>query len=243
MDFTPEELIRLATSTIGSENIRQRFSVGVSCEQMYALITEAYKVECKHRGMTFVDDEPTKERLQSCADWLTNSRKKFGLLLYGGVGNGKSTTMRAIARSCSSLKDAARKTLEYNHLKMTSEQHRTYENILYNTPDFAIITAQMIAAYAKDAKDGNLDNWTKVQRTAYLAIDDLGCEPVAVKNYGTEVTPVIDILYQRYDTLAPTIITTNLDMKDIRGRYRDRVADRFNEMFELIGFKTKSYRR
>lgn len=47
----------------------------------------------------------------------------------------------------------------------------------------------------------------------------------------------------RYDTLAPTIITTNLDKKDIRGRYRDRVADRFNEMFELIGFKTKSYRR
>lgn len=43
--------------------------------------------------------------------------------------------------------------------------------------------------------------------------------------------------------MLPTIVTTSLSKKDIRTRYGDRVADRFNETFETIGYTNASYRR
>ena len=66
---------------------------------------------------------------------------------------------------------------------------------------------------------------------------------MSVKNWGTEITPVTDILYRRYDDMFPTIVTTNLSKKDIRTRYGDRVADRFNETFETIGYTNATYRK
>ena len=51
------------------------------------------------------------------------------------------------------------------------------------------------------------------------------------------------MLYYRYDNQLFTIITSNLiGDEDIEKRYGERIADRFIEMFDLIGFENKSYR-
>lgn len=76
-----------------------------------------------------------------------------------------------------------------------------------------------------------------------LFIDDLGEEPRTVKNYGNERSPLIEVLYKRYDRKQFTIITTNKTEEEILELYGARIADRFKEMFDLIYFDHKSFRK
>jgi DNA replication protein DnaC len=76
-----------------------------------------------------------------------------------------------------------------------------------------------------------------------LFIDDLGEEPLTIKNYGNERSPLIELLYKRYDRKQFTIITTNLLEKEIEETYGARIADRMHEMFDRIYFDHASFRR
>ena len=78
--------------------------------------------------------------------------------------------------------------------------------------------------------------------TELLHIDDVGTEPASVKVWGNEVSPLVEILYSRYDNLLYTVITSNLSDEDILPRYGVRIADRFREMFDFLSFDNKSYR-
>ena len=75
-----------------------------------------------------------------------------------------------------------------------------------------------------------------------LSIDDLGVEPSEVLDYGNVLSPVIELLSRRYNAQLFTIVTTNLTPKQIREHYGERIADRFNEMFERIVFENSTYR-
>ena len=51
------------------------------------------------------------------------------------------------------------------------------------------------------------------------------------------------MLYYRYDRQLWTLATSNLvNDGDITRRYGARIADRFSEMFDLLGFDNGSYR-
>lgn len=191
--------------------------------------------------MEFILDDTLSEKIESMAKWLTDSSLKPSLLLYGGLGNGKTTMVKAVRDTIKAVKDNAK---DYD-AKYSPRFHGMLDTAnrieaISKMPELAIETAQGVAHYASADKEYFE---TRLKRRAFLAIDDLGCEPSTVKNYGTEITPVTDIIYARYDSMLPTIITTNLDKKDIRERYGDRVADRFNEMFESLAFINKSYRK
>ena len=56
------------------------------------------------------------------------------------------------------------------------------------------------------------------------------------------LNPAIDLLSARYTDQLFTVVTTNLTPKQIREHYGDRIADRFNEMFERIVFDNSTYR-
>lgn len=212
---------------------------------MLALLRTAYEKEVSKRGNSYQDDPDTARHIQLVAKWLVSDTLKPSLLLYGGIGNGKTTMIRAITSAVESLKDSARKYMKENNpaeesfsvIRDNADSKALKEIIKF--PTIKAITAQKLAELASQ----NVDAFSKLKGETFLVIDDLGCEPTAVKNYGTEVTPVTDVIYQRYDKILPTIITTNLDRKDIRQQYGDRVADRFNEMFELIAFNNGTYRK
>ena len=53
---------------------------------------------------------------------------------------------------------------------------------------------------------------------------------------------MIDLLTKRYDEQLFTFITTNLTPQKIREHYKDRIADRLNEMVEKIIYSNDSYR-
>jgi DNA replication protein DnaC len=73
-------------------------------------------------------------------------------------------------------------------------------------------------------------------------IDDIGIEPKEVMDFGTITTPVVDLLEARYNRLKYTFVTTNLTPSELSEKYGPRLADRFREMFHVIGYDHPSYR-
>ncbi len=73
--------------------------------------------------------------------------------------------------------------------------------------------------------------------------DDLGVESM-VNYYGTEVSPMTDILLGRYDYFLSdsmqTIITSNLNSDEIERRYGMRVRSRLRDMMNLLAFPAES---
>ena len=98
--------------------------------------------------------------------------------------------------------------------------------------------AREIARLNKD----DFAKFEKIRSKKTLAIDDMGLEPAEVMDYGNILNPVVDLLSYRYDEQLFTIVTTNLKPEEIRQKYGDRIADRFNEMMERIIFYNGSYR-
>ena len=112
-----------------------------------------------------------------------------------------------------------------------------------------VIDARRIATLAKD----NKSEFEQLTKTPMLGIDDLGTEPLTVKSYGNELSPVVELLTERYNHRLFTVITTNLAIKAVDGVevdeiqqiYGDRIFDRFKEMFNTITYDAhqKSYRQ
>lgn len=197
-----------------------------------------YKADVEDRGKVFSDDEDTNRRLRMISGWLTSGRNKSSLLLYGGVGNGKTTMAQAIASTIDSIRDSAEEVAKKNNYTFKDDSEKTDIIRLRRLPTVRITTAQKIAFYAKNDEE----KFDALVDAKFLIIDDLGCEPVAVKNFGTEITPITDVIYRRYELLRNTVITTNLDKNDIRNLYGQRVIDRMEETFDSIAFNTESYR-
>lgn len=141
----------------------------------------------------------------------------MGLLMCGVPGNGKTTLMRAIS-----------------NLINLFELKDDYSQALF----VRTLDAREIVRLSRDA----FDQYRKTSQMPMLAIDDLGLEPAEVLDYGNVLNPVIDLLSTRYNDQLFTLVTTNLTGKQIREKYGDRIADRFNEMMDVIIFKTSSYR-
>jgi DNA replication protein DnaC len=84
----------------------------------------------------------------------------------------------------------------------------------------------------------------QLKKAELLFIDDAGTEPSAiVKIWGNEVVPFTDMIYHRYERQLFTIITSNLTMPELSAKYGERIADRFEEMFDRIAFENNSYRK
>ncbi len=201
-----------------------------------------YREDVRDRGKEFRDDEETNKKLRMIARWLTSGKNRPSLLLYGGVGNGKTTMVEAMASTIDCIRDTAKEMeKKFGGYSLTPEEKQEIATLrrFSALPSPKIVTAQKLATMAK----GDEENYNRLSEAKFLIIDDLGCEPVSVKNYGTEITPVTDIIYRRYETMATTVITTNLDKKDIRSLYGLRVSDRIEEAYDSIAFTTDSYRK
>ena len=190
-------------------------------EQAVQLMIAAYEAEVEFRHGTCLLDENTTKSINSLAECLTKQSPKFGLMFCGTCGNGKTTMLFALRSAISYLARAG-----YIQTDNSTE-----------SSSLLVVDAKDIVSYAREPNE-----MKKLAARRMLAIEDLGKEAAEVLDYGNVINPAVDLLEKRYDNQLFTVITTNLRAREIREKYGDRIADRFNEMLDVIIFKGNSYR-
>lgn len=202
--------------------MENRFRFNLSIENAVALLTASYKVEVERRLRIFELDENTQNNLTRLANYITADNPKFGVMLCGTCGNGKSTLMYAFQQALNLLAD---------------KNHFDFMGNLFK-PKMTIYDSYELSQLARDIKE-----FTLIKNKPLLGIDDLGNEPVEILDFGNPIYPIIRLIEYRYINQSFTFITTNLTAKEIRTKYGDRIADRFNEMLHVIIFEDGSYRK
>ena len=205
--------LRVLPSGMGS------FKLPMTVDEAEAYIRGAFEAQVELRGGAVQYDEMTTKNLRLVAETLAGDSHKFGLLLAGTCGNGKTTTMRAVQSIVQLL-------------------NNTYYNRCGERIGNRLLEAKEIAQLS-----GKPEQLTAYQTIPLLFLDDLGREPTEVMQYGNVTSPITELLEYRYNQRLTTIVTTNLEPSEVRQKYGDRIADRFNEMFAVVSYTGASYRR
>lgn len=197
-----------------------RFNIPTEARDIANQIYFAYKAEVKSRNRELIFDEPTRENMLRMAEILTEANSpRFGVVLCGTFGNGKTTLLRATRKAI-------------HHFFLHSGKLVTQ----YNTR-IPLISAKDIIIKARSESE-----FLELKTIDLLMIDDMGAEPKEVTEFGTVATPLTDLLEARYNRMKYTFITTNLMPSELSEKYGLRLADRFREMFDVIAYEHPSYR-
>lgn len=222
-----ELVSQISRRTVSAE----RFRFNLTPQKALNLLTAAYSVEVSLRNREFILDENTLSALNQLATAITLPKPRFGIMCCGTCGNGKTTLMYAFRRAVHFLKGK-------QHFGFLNEEY------FFGEP-FEILTAREILQQSQEYK-----RFQEIKQRPLLGIDDLGTEPLEQQNYGNVMTPLVELFEYRYNNQLFTFITTNLkgSSKDsqaetIRGKYKERIADRFNEWLHVIPFRNITYRK
>lgn len=217
---TMEKLALLRSQLTGRRTTQGFAKFPMSTEEAAIFIETALRLEVAERGQTFIDGDELRDHIFQIAELFTKPTHKFGLLLCGGVGNGKSSMMMALQR-----------LLLHLEIPLNGNTSVGYYGLRVESAKF--IFNQIVV----DPKE-----FSQIQDANMLGIDDLGEEEPALMSYGNRITPVIDLLSYRYCRMLFTMVTTNLTPVQIRSVYGDRIADRFNEMMLILPYRNPSFR-
>ena len=190
---------------------------GLSTEELTEILAALYQGVVEDRGNVFRDINETEmaKNIAAVAKWMTGSRLNTSLLLQGTPGSGKTSLMNALY----------------------SLYHYYYGGSTYKC------TAKMINDNYQSKLDKERSFYDEFKKADYLFLDDLGTEPDKFKDYGVDYTPIPELIYERYEKLRVTVISTNLSDSMLMSRYGKRVIDRFDEMCQKIVFLAPSYRK
>lgn len=148
-----------------------------------------------------------------------------GLLLRGNIGTGKSTIMQILNR--------------YSYFTRGKSKGG------YPIGGFRIDSASCIAnGFSMRGKDALELYYLQQRNTANDRFDELGREPIPAKYFGTELNVMQYIFQCRYELRHKVIthVTTNLTIKEIQTIYGAYIADRINEMFNVLDLNGASRR-
>jgi DNA replication protein DnaC len=185
-------------------------------EEVFERFKEQYSVD-KHNESTvwnlcyyFTNDERFEGDLSK------------GLLLFGGVGIGKTTLMHFFKRN----PRATYKLISCRDIEsdFSSEGEKSVRNCSFN---ISIAENEFL------------------QKEIGFCFDDLGTEANA-KFYGKEKNVMAEIILNRYDNRIPhyyTHVTTNLSHDELKEQYGIRVYDRMKEMLNIIAFPEEATSR
>ncbi|MCH5219710.1 MAG: ATP-binding protein [Muribaculaceae bacterium] len=206
---------------------RERFSLDMSHRDAANALYTALKVEVEQRGAhkntELVLDNDTRQHILDIAEWLVRADFPPSLLLYGKVGNGKTSMARALMR-----------LIEY--VTECESYSRRIQARFVTAKDVC-----ELCAVSERFKE-QYDDYRRIFNERMLVIDELGSEPSEVIIYGQPKSPVTDLISHRYDRQLLTIITTNLKKDELKSHYGLRVYDRLKEMVQPVVYSNSSYR-
>jgi len=189
--------------------------INCSKEELEGAITNTIEVLVEKRGISYIDisGAEMETKIHGVTSWLLGPPYRTCLLLQGNPGTGKTTLLEALYK-------------------------------LYTAGNASITLTTGIAlreAFVRQVA-GTSCAYEEYKRMSRLCIDELGTEPSRCQLYGTDYTPIQDLLAYRYAKQLPTMITTNLTDDMICERYGKRISDRFAEMCSILRFSGQSYR-
>lgn len=190
----------------------------------YRWLVHLFAVEVRKRNREYEANQEQQEAIANVASWLANSKNHFGLVLNGITGNGKTTLIKAM-RSF------------FNVCKIKDPICEEGESLTLKAGIWFVTSRELYHLYSSNRK-----RFERCKNTFILAIDDFGTEESDFCQYGNRYKPLEELLSYRYDRMLPTILTTNLGGKAIRDKYGDRLADRFNEMMQVITLPDINFR-
>jgi DNA replication protein DnaC len=225
-----DSLIKGMNQRNDNATLPKRFYLPFDVSKIAELIDAKYKAEVLRRVSIANyrhDNAELRQNIEDAAKWLCNPNKRPGFLMFGNVGTGKTTLLRAI---CSTINDVC--------VRERDPETGLVEKVLDEPKCISMLKAKQVIS------DFTLkrDRYDLMNKVALLAIDELGVEPTESKLYGNVSEPLIDLLCERYDRQLCTIISTNMGLAEIRDRYGLRLSDRFSEMFSMVPFTSESYR-
>lgn len=197
----------------------------MSQEKAFNYILAQMMAEVKLRHLDFGIDQSQIDAIGRMSRVLTDdTASTFGFLLCGSPGTGKSTLMRSLQQLLNSV-----------HVTNPYPSPKEYDG---NYHLYIVSSYDIIRMYKE-----NYNEWLGLAKTTLLGIDDLGQEPKEVLDYGNVISPVVELLLKRYESRSFTMVTTNLSPSEIKEHYGGRIADRFNEMMEMLLLNNESYRK
>lgn len=208
----------MKSKLLRGKTTRQRFKLPMTEEQATDLLIAAYMAEVEYRRRKYESNAETENNISRLARILTSDNAKFGIMFCGVCGNGKTTLLYALQTAILEI-----------------DKYGGFED---KGTGISIVDAKEVAQYARDYK-----SFRELRNRPMLAIEDIGREPTEMLDYGNVLNPIIDLIEYRYNNQLFTAITTNLTSEQISTKYGRRIADRFNEMLEVIIFKNPSYRK
>ena len=189
-----------------------RFRLPVNKDKAYELLLAAVIAEVQFRHRKFVYNEFIDDQLRQIAKWLTAGSSKFGMVLCGGCGNGKTTMLKALRNLISRLQIR----------RPTADPGSSY-GACYG---LTIVDALQIAQLCKT----NHTKYLELVQDDMLAIDDLGTE---LSNAFT-VSQLFLCVNERILREKSTIISTNLNLVELRDLYSERTFSRISNNYNII---------
>ena len=236
-EATPEHKEARAKYVAEVNNVKPKAEFSISSRKLYDLFKANFqKISgrpfTKVAGITIKNLEPLiycfakDERFFQCDNLSRISEPSFekGILIIGPYGNGKTTTMKV------------------------------FEAILKGIPGvgFRSYSAnEAVGMFEKCSTDLDRDQFERLMWRGIINFDDLKTERIA-SNYG-KVNIFKEILEERYRLRSKTFLICNFKegfendlqaaVDEIGEKYGGRVWDRVYEMFNIIEFKGKSFRK
>lgn len=153
----------------------------MSLKQATDILLAAYQAEVEYRHRKFIEDEATKTNIERLAAFLIRDDAKFGVMLCGVPGNGKTTLLYAFQSAVNWLNNIG-------HFEGKRAGIR-------------IVDAKEVVMFAKD-----FEAFRNLRNMPMIAIEDMGREPIEVLDYGNVLNPVVDMLEYRYNLQLFTFI-------------------------------------
>lgn len=172
-------------------------------------------IEGQNRLHRFEWDANVEQVARRLFEYSASQTSNRGIALVGKYGCGKTLLMRAFVEMHNNFVVA-------NQLRVSTYRYA--------------IAADLFRVCADPMR---FDEYS----VGPLVIDELGREELVGKNYGTTVSPVIDLLFKRYEVGAPTHITSNFKLESLIENYGKMLGDRFREMFEFVEMSGNSRRK
>lgn len=156
---------------------------------------------------------------------IRNSKKRSSLLLYGGVGTGKTWLATAVFK---------------DRLAWMEKQNTVQFCVRAFWRRHSDITREVQATYSDPSTSSDLVI-KKYQEARLLLIDDFG-DMESGKESDDKRQIMLEILDHRNSAQLPTLLTSNLELSEMKDKWGERLFARVTEMAAVVPLQGQDLR-